>query len=127
MAEMATLFSRIAVSRDTTENWNKYGKFIPKRGEVIVYEDHRTMKDELGNDVFIPGIKIGDGNGYLVDLPFCDDGLRVELLTLLHDHAANTDIHVTPEEKEFWNNKLNYQIVGETLRFVLTGNKEEED
>lgn len=125
MAEKMKLFSRIAVSRDLTENWNRYPNFIPKRGEVIIYEDHRKMTDEFGVEKNIPGVKIGDGNGYLIDLPFTDDGLRLELLAILHDHASNAAIHVTPEDKEFWNKKLNYEIVGDKLIFVTTGNKEE--
>ena len=126
MAEQTMLYTRIAVSRDTTANWNKYPMFRPKRGEVIVYEDHDSITDERGEKHLIPGIKIGDGNAYLIDLPFCDDGLRLELLTKLHDHAARTDIHVTQEDKIFWNHKLNYEIEGNVLRFVITGNKEEE-
>lgn len=124
MADKTMLYSRIAVSRDTTANWNQYRTFVPKRGEVIVYMDHKTIRNELGQELQVPGIKIGDGNSYLIDLPFCDDGLRMELLTMLNDHLQNTDIHVTPEDKQFWNRKLNYEIVGDTLRFVITGNKE---
>ena len=125
MAEK-TIFGRICVSRDTTANWNRYPRFVPKRGEVIVYEDHRTIKDELDNDVFVPGIKIGDGDAYLVDLPFVDDALRLDILTTIHAHTGNSGIHVTPEDKERWNNKLNYDIRDGILRFTVNGNKEED-
>lgn len=47
------------LKRDTTENWLKAKNFIPKEGEIIVYDD-----------IFPAGIKIGDGETKLNDLPF---------------------------------------------------------
>ena len=58
---------------------------------------HVKITDSEGNITYIPGIKIGDGLAYLIDLPFTDS----ELI----DHINNTTIHVTAEEKNFWNNK----------------------
>lgn len=111
------------VTGDTTANWNKYKTFIPMKNELIVYTDRYTETDENGKEVKIPGFKVGDGNAYLIDLPFIgskadNSGLDVEELQKLVDtHAKNTEIHVTKEEKEFWNNKLNYEVSGETLIF----------
>ena len=45
------------IKSDTSSNWNKADKFIPKENEVIVYTDiHQT--------------KIGNGKDKLKDLPF---------------------------------------------------------
>ena len=98
---------------DTTANWNNKTSYIPRRGVVIVYSD--KWKDLQGNDV--PGVKIGDGQAYVVDLPFVGSDTAEELVELLNGHINNTVIHITAEEREFWNNKLNYTIDGETLEF----------
>lgn len=121
-------------------------------GELIIYLDYLTEKDSEGNDilqqdrdsegnlvydsegnpvmvpVFIPGIKVGDGKAYVQDLPFIDQDLRA----LVDEHIWNTLIHVTAEEKEFWNKKVNindngehitYDSEGETESYQLDGEK----
>lgn len=112
---MSTINTRIQSKRDTTANWNNAKGFVPKEGELIIYMDYQTELDSEGNTINIPGIKVGDGSAYVQDLPFVDQDLRA----LVGDHIADTLIHVTAQEKEFWNNKLNvndYQEVeGETL------------
>lgn len=50
------------IKLDTTVNWNKAINFIPKAGEIIVYEDPGMPKRW----------KIGDGITKLYDLPFID-------------------------------------------------------
>ena len=44
------------IKKDTLENWNKAKNFIPKKEEIIVYTDY--------------GVKIGDGQTLVNDLPF---------------------------------------------------------
>lgn len=46
------------IKKDTTENWSKAKRFIPKENEIIIYTD--------------AGTKIGDGKTLLQDLPFID-------------------------------------------------------
>ena len=108
---MDTVNARIRVRRDTTANWNTHRDFIPLLGEVVVYMDHEQIDDGQGNTVNVPGVKIGDGTSYLIDLPFVGD----ETLAELQEHIGNTNIHVTTAEKQFWDNKLNCQIDNETL------------
>lgn len=96
----------------TTADWNSEPTLIPEAGSIVVYSDARTIeRDE--ETVYVPGIKIGDGLAYLIDLPFCDDA-TVEMIS---SHAGDTGIHVTSEEKTLWNNKLNYTLTGENLIF----------
>ena len=98
--------TRIKLKRDTTANWNNARGFIPLAGEVIIYTDYRILTKEVNGEerhVPIPGIKIGDGLAYVQDLPFADDAVRSELL----DHINDPHIHITEEERLFWNNKLN--------------------
>ena len=102
--------ARIKLKHDTTENWNNARGFIPLLGEVIIYDDYETKTwtvEEYGETVTktaqIPNIKIGTGNAYVQDLPFVDQQTR----EFLNEHISNNNIHVTLEEKLFWNNKIN--------------------
>lgn len=102
--------TRIQFKRDTTENWNNARGFIPLAGEVIVYTDYEVKTytvQEYGETVTktveIPNIKIGTGNAYVQDLGFVDEKTRDILMAHIQDH----DIHVTLQEKVFWNNKIN--------------------
>lgn len=58
-----TIKTRIQMKNDIAENWDKATGFIPKAGEVIVYQ-----VDDLHSE---PRIKIGDGNTAVTALPFC--------------------------------------------------------
>ena len=107
---MDSVKARILAMRDTTAHWDEKRSFIPMRGEIIIYTDHGQIEDEFGNVVNVPGIKIGDGSAYLIDLPFVNDDVRYQILTELRLHSGNRDIHVTSEEKTFWNNKLNCTV-----------------
>lgn len=93
---MAVINATVLVPRDTTANWNSLTSFIPHAGEVIVYTDY-MQKD--GQD--IPGVKIGDGLAYLVDLPFVTDSIT----------------EVTTAERTSWNNKVSARLSGENLIF----------
>lgn len=106
----STVQTRIQLKRDTTENWNNARGFIPMVGEVIVYTDYETKTyevEEYGEKVTktveIPNIKVGTGNAYVQDLAFVDEKTRDILMAHIQDH----DIHVTLQEKVFWNNKIN--------------------
>lgn len=95
------------VYTDTTANWNEKLYYIPERGDIVIYTDKGQITDDYGEIVNVPGVKIGDGNAYLIDLPFVGADVRYQILAELRTHSGNTEIHVTNEEKEFWNNKLN--------------------
>ena len=82
----------------TTAELNKDLSYIPKKDQILIYLDKTTI-----DGAAIPGIKIGDGLAYCADLPFVGDDIVSQLLA----HIADTVLHVSPEEREFWNNKLN--------------------
>ena len=123
--------TRIQFKRDTTENWNNARGFIPLAGEIIVYTDYEVKTytvQEYGEivtkTVEIPNIKIGTGNAYVQDLGFVDEKTRDILMAHIQDH----DIHVTLQEKLFWNNKINVddaeeQIAGELADETLMLNR----
>ena len=99
-------FGLPTVMFDTSENWATRIEEVSEENVVYVYTDYDT--DGEGHN--IAGFKVGDGTSYIVDLPFVDK--------VVQDHMANTDVHITQEEREFWNNKNRSYAYGETL--ILT-------
>lgn len=100
----------------TTSEWNSELSFVPDRGEVIIYSDRGTIGS--GNQsVNVPGIKIGDGLAYLIDLPFVGEDREAYIFSQLLPHIQNTDIHITSAERTRWDAKLNCNITGEILEF----------
>lgn len=55
--------SRIVHKHDTAANWSKATTFIPKQGEIIIYDDEGRMK-------------VGDGKTLISALPFTDKAVR---------------------------------------------------
>lgn len=118
----ATVNTRIQFKRDSTANWNAALGFIPLQGELIIYNDYKTIEKVIDGElitVHIPGIKIGDGMAYVQDLPFVDAELRDRIMT----HIENPNIHVTLQEKLFWNNKLNVDDNAELVDGALIFNR----
>lgn len=61
--------SRIQLKNDTEENWDKAINFIPKRGELIIY--NAESGDNVDDDARrFPRFKVGDGVTTVVNLPF---------------------------------------------------------
>ena len=77
---------------ETTEYWENHPLQTTK-GCVYVYTDYQQIDN---NDV--PGVKIGDGNAFLADLPFLD--------AVYAKHIADTVIHVTQADRDRWDNKV---------------------
>lgn len=90
------------VYSDTESNWNRQLTLVSEKGAIYIFTNHSYIEDQYGNIWPVPAIKIGDGNAYVVDLPFISD----YLLKLLLNHTNNSDIHVSAQEKQFWNNKV---------------------
>lgn len=87
--------SRIVHKHDSEENWLKAINFIPKQGEIIVYDKDSTYNYER--------FKIGDGVTNVNSLPFATYKSIPELdsdgiLTFTGEYAVNYDVplpHVT--------------------------------
>lgn len=102
--------TRIKSKHDTTANWDNATGFIPLAGEIIIYDDYKQIPYVVEEDgelvtkiLNVPGIKVGTGNGYVQDLAFVDEELRRTIMA----HINNGEVHVTPEDKIFWSNKIN--------------------
>ena len=95
---------------DTTAGWNADPGLVSQIDILYVYTDH--FENEVnGETVYSPGYKIGDGNAYVIDLPFTS--LPFEL------HIADDVRHITAEERTFWNNKnRGYVVDGEETLYL---------
>ncbi len=62
--------SRIQLKNDTEENWNKAVNFIPRKGELIIY----NADSSNDNARPFPRLKVGDGITNVINLPFFDAG-----------------------------------------------------
>lgn len=91
-------------SENTTAGWEAMPSYTPKAGEVCLYSDtHR--------------IKIGDGQAAIGDLPYVRGENEAENGSVLYAHVNNDMIHVSAEDRVFWDSKLNYSLVDERLIF----------
>jgi len=79
---------------DTVAGWTAKGAIVSQANTIYIYTDYQEDGD--GNK--IAGIKIGNGNAYLGDIPFLD--------TVYLEHVNNTDIHITAAERQKWNEKV---------------------
>lgn len=97
------------IQYNTTEYWNANGRWIPAAGEVVIYSDGNTSITD-GIMYVSPAFKIGDGETYLIDLPYAYSNN-------FQGHIDNTNIHVSAEDRAFWDNKLNLDdvVINETL------------
>lgn len=108
----------------TTAYWQSQDQshFVPAMGQVVIWTDRGTTTVN-GETVNVPGVKIGDGTTYNLDLPFTDAALAAQLTALVathNEHVANAVAHVTAEERARWNNKITTSdtVSGDTL--ILT-------
>ena len=83
----------------TTAEWSAKTSLVSEKDVLYIYTDHTTTTVN-GDTINIPGIKIGDGQAYVVDLPF----VAVDEPTFAA-HVNDNVRHVTQAEREFWNNK----------------------
>ena len=100
---------------DTTANWAKQGGLISEEAAIYIYSDYSYRIIGNGTRIPLAGIKIGDGTSYLLDLPFITD----QATSLIASHLANTSIHVTQAEKNFWNNKVSSYLDGTDLENLV--------
>lgn len=59
---------RIVHKHDTEANWNKATNFIPKNGEIIIYDPDSTYS--------YARVKVGNGSTVVTSLPFIDNAIK---------------------------------------------------
>lgn len=101
--------SKIVIN--TNEYWSNNRNLKSENGVIYIFSDYYTTS----NNTVVPGIKIGDGNAYVYDLPFVDEKLN--------EHILNSVIHVTQADKDRWNSKdRGYMDTNDTELLVFTTN-----
>lgn len=78
----------------TTAEWQAQLSLVGAENTIYIYTDYQ--KDS--NNKNLAGIKVGDGQAFLADLPFID--------TFYYDHIRDTTVHVTAAERQKWNDKV---------------------
>ena len=73
--------TRIIHKHDTEQNWNKATSFIPKQGELIIYDKDTTHSYER--------FKIGDGTTTVVNLPFTLDIILADARAYVDEAILN--------------------------------------
>ena len=82
---------RKEIISNTTEAWNSNPGLKSVKDIVYVYTDYRTVDGHP-----IPGIKIGDGLAFVVDLPFVS-GVTDEQIAFWNDKCS---VMIDPEDPE---------------------------
>ena len=102
------IIDKISYSSRTKEEWDNDTELISQKNKFYIYSDYKMIEKD-GEQILLSGLKIGDGKSFLIDLPFINaDNTQFERQLL--NHINNDIIHVTLQEKIFWNNKLNYEL-----------------
>ena len=91
----------------TTADFEDVKTTVPPIGQLFILTDLRSIKKSDGTTITSAGIKVGDGSKTIEQLPFID--------WFYWDHINDANIHVTAEEKTFWNNKITCEVLDETL------------
>jgi len=123
MASQIRINTRLSANHNTCAYWNAHNLFVPERGEIIIYDDY-YMFDSDGNPTrstedavsYQPRMKVGNGT-VLGDIAFLDSYLQAKV----EDHLNNSYAHVSDNDREFWDAKLNEQRVdNETLYYTTS-------
>ena len=89
----------------TQAYWDGQPELIAQDNALYVYTDALTK--DFKN---IARFKVGDGQTLLKDIPFTD--------AVYYDHISDPLIHVSAEDREFWNNKVSCYEDNGTLVFT---------
>lgn len=95
---------KLTVVAMTKQQWEAENRQTSQSGVLYVTTDYKTVTKD-GTTYNIPAFKLGDGNGYIVDLPYA----TVDEETFFN-HVNDKVIHITQAERNFWNNKNRCEI-----------------
>lgn len=117
----AMFINRNNIHSDTTANWNAQPGLIAKKDHIYIYTDYTQV-----SSINIPAMKVGDGNAYLIDLPFVSSGGGSES-PRVQEHLANTSIHVSEEDRAFWDNKVTCFTSNDNSEILVFSKESEEN
>lgn len=111
------LNNKIVYYSKKKSEWDADRDTIAEKDVLYIYSDYKTIQKD-GKQLLVPGLKIGDGVSYLIDIPFVNN-LNSEFEDLLLDHINNKVIHVSAYDREFWDNKLNLDLELQDENLIL--------
>lgn len=111
------LNNKIVYYSKKKSEWDADRDTIAEKDALYIYSDYKTIQKD-GKQLLVPGLKIGDGVSYLIDIPFVNN-LNSEFEDLLLDHINNKVIHVSAYDREFWDNKLNLDLELQDENLIL--------
>ena len=89
--------TRITQKHDIEANWQLASGFIPKQGELIIYDDrYIDDNDEVQIVATAVRYKIGDGVRFVNDLPFADQHLVDDYHKKIYGYCGD-DLLIIPE------------------------------
>lgn len=93
---------------NTTAAWKEQVDYAPPAGQLIIYTDGNVV-----DGVNYPKFKVGDGNAYVIDLPFTEG----EFEAALTQHINNATTHLSAADREKLENSVVLTLDGENLVF----------
>ena len=111
------LNNKIVYYSKKKSEWDADRDIIAEKDVLYIYSDYKTIQKD-GKQLLVPGLKIGDGVSYLIDIPFVNN-INSEFEDLLLDHINNKVIHVSAYDREFWDNKLNLDLELQDENLIL--------
>ena len=110
--------SGIKLYYDSMANWNAQSTMIAEKKAIYVYKDYIVHSNEDGNQTFVPGMKIGDGTSYLIDMPFIGSSYS-DIDNAINEHINNTQIHLSENDRNKLDNTVEASVIGDTLTFSI--------
>ena len=108
--------NKLVYYSNSKQIWNLEPQLISEKDVLYIYTDYKTVNID-DEQITIPGLKIGDGKSYLIDLPFFNDISNFN--DIFMDHINNKVIHVSMEDRMFWDNKLNLFLEAQEQNLIL--------
>lgn len=86
-------FKTLVFKSGTIEQWNSDIELLSLKNVLYIYSDYKMIKNEDDEEIFLPGLKWGDGKSYLIDLPFLNaDILYYIILNYINNKSSQTSI-----------------------------------
>lgn len=101
----------------TKEYWDSQLTLIGEKSNIYIYSDYasKVVDDKT---ILISNIKIGDSTSYLIDIPFVTESIE----DLLNSHINDKVSHITSQERNSWNEKVNCYIDPEDSENIIFSN-----
>ena len=87
--------TRICLKHDLEKNWSELTNFIPRAGELIIYDAETDADIPTGRNFAytMPRFRVGDGKTKINDLPFSEGNVSEEQLEIMLKEVFGYDIN----------------------------------